>query len=91
VVIPAIGELKGLGSACRELMHSYHNVAELRQFHDHPTAKNNRLPAGLPAFTAKGGRHNALAAAPADQNAEIPDRPSQRIAVVVAAKALLWL
>ena len=33
VVIPAIGELKGLGSACRGLMHSYHNVAELRQFH----------------------------------------------------------
>jgi hypothetical protein len=32
VVIPAIGELKGLGSACRELMHSYHNVADIRQF-----------------------------------------------------------
>jgi hypothetical protein len=32
VVIPAIGDLKGLVSACRGLMHSYHNVAKLRQF-----------------------------------------------------------
>ena len=32
VVIPAIGELKGFRSVCHGLMHSYHNVAELRQF-----------------------------------------------------------
>src|SRR6266404_332084 len=32
VVIPAIGELKGLAPAIRGLMHSYHNVAKLRQF-----------------------------------------------------------
>jgi hypothetical protein len=39
VVIPAIGDLKLLMAACGELMHSYHNVAELRQFRGHPTAK----------------------------------------------------
>jgi hypothetical protein len=32
VVIQAIGEMNGFWSACRGLMHSYHNVAELRQF-----------------------------------------------------------
>ena len=32
VVIPAIGELKGLKSTRGGLMHSYHNVAKLRQF-----------------------------------------------------------
>src|ERR1043165_10173457 len=39
VAIPAIGELKGLVPAIRGLMHSYHNVAELRQFRGRPTAK----------------------------------------------------
>src|SRR5258708_38360528 len=36
VVIPAIGEMNGLRSAGCELMHSYHNVAELRQFRGVP-------------------------------------------------------
>src|SRR6266511_738691 len=39
VFIPTISDLKGLVPACRGLMHSYHNVAELRQFRDRPTAK----------------------------------------------------
>jgi hypothetical protein len=61
VVIPAIGELKGLGSAFRELMHSYHNVAELRQFHDHPTAKAIDFPAVPlhPVFIAEGGARSS--------------------------------
>src|ERR1043165_2528182 len=50
VVIPAIGELKGLVPAIRGLMHSYHNVAELRQFRGHPTAKAIGPPPGYPAF-----------------------------------------
>ena len=39
VVIPAIGVMNGLWSACHGLMHSYHNVAELRQFRGVPVAK----------------------------------------------------
>src|SRR6267143_6538853 len=39
VVIPAISNMKGLVPAIRGLMHSYHNVAELRQFRGRPTAK----------------------------------------------------
>jgi hypothetical protein len=58
VVIPAIGELKGLWSACRGLMHSYHNVAELRQFHGRPTAKAIESPAAPPAFIAQGSECN---------------------------------
>jgi len=55
VVIPAIGELKGLRSAFRELMHSYHNVAELRQFRDHPTAKAIDSLPFHPSSLAEGG------------------------------------
>ena len=40
VVIPAIGDLKGFVSACRGLMHSYHNVAKLRQFRGAPRREN---------------------------------------------------
>jgi hypothetical protein len=45
VVIPAIGELKGFGFASGELMHSYHNVAELRQFHGVSCRESDRSPA----------------------------------------------
>jgi hypothetical protein len=36
VVIPAIGVMNGLRSTGCGLMHSYHNVAELRQFRGVP-------------------------------------------------------
>jgi hypothetical protein len=42
VVIPAIGQMNGFGSACHGLMHSYHNVAELRQFRGAPARENDR-------------------------------------------------
>ena len=54
VVIPAIGDLKGFVPACRGLMHSYHNVAELRQFRGHPTAKAVDPQAVPPFFIANG-------------------------------------
>lgn len=44
VVIPAIGEMKDLRSACHGLMHSYHNVAELRQFRGAPGRENGSVP-----------------------------------------------
>src|SRR3954454_2397974 len=44
VVIPAIGDLKGFGSACRGLMHSYHNVARMRQFRGAPRRESDRCP-----------------------------------------------
>src|SRR5882672_12210976 len=55
VVIPTIGELNGLNVRRRGgLMHSYHNVAELRQFRGHPTAKAIDPQAVPPFFIANG-------------------------------------
>jgi hypothetical protein len=50
VVIPAIGDLKALWFAVRELMHSYHNVAELRQFHGASEQQNDRSCVESTAF-----------------------------------------
>src|SRR4051794_18855876 len=44
VVIPAIGDLKGFVPACRGLMHSYHNVAKLRQFRGVLRRESDRSP-----------------------------------------------
>ena len=56
VVIPAIGELKGFGSACRGLMHSYHNVAELRQFRGASLRESDRSPP--PSLRREGSAAN---------------------------------
>src|SRR5258707_4254732 len=47
VVIPAIGVMNGLRSAGCGLMHSYHNVAELRQFRGVPGRETDRSPAAI--------------------------------------------
>jgi len=40
-------ELKDFMSACRGLMHSYHNVAELRQFRGGADHESDRSPAAF--------------------------------------------
>ena len=81
VVIPAIGELKGFGSACCGLMHSYHSVL--------PNCDNS---AALPTAKAVNPQQNAhfaawlrvrraLTAAPIDLNVEVPDLLAQGVTV----------
>src|SRR6478736_3777023 len=73
VVIPAIGELKGFGSACRGLMHSYHSVL--------PNCDNSAAQSSAKAinpqqnaqFVARPRAPRALTAAPIDLNIEVPD------------------
>jgi hypothetical protein len=47
VVIPAIGMMNGLRSAGCGLMHSYHNVAKLRQFRGVRSHETDRSPAAI--------------------------------------------
>ena len=75
VVIPAIGDVKELGPASGGLMHSYHNVAELRQFRGVPAAK---------PIVFQRLKHRTiprLTAAAVNLDVEIPDLLSQRVAV----------
>ena len=54
VVIPAIGVMNGLWSVCNGLMHSYHNVAELRQFRGILVAKaTDPQPVNSPAQASR--------------------------------------
>ena len=76
VVIPAIGVMNGLRSTGCGLMHSYHNVAELRQFRGAPGRESDPSR----SFDTIYGR-NPLPAAAVDLNIEVPDLLAQGIAI----------
>src|SRR2546430_12758172 len=61
-------------------MHSYHNVAELRQFHGATDAELSSQHRVKPPHRGRGSRKR-LAAAPIDLDIEIPDLLAERVAV----------